>query len=65
VVVDDYLPFSQSGKLVYAHCRDKREMWVPLVEKAYAKLHSCYEAIESGSETTAFRDLTGFPPEER
>jgi hypothetical protein len=50
---------------MYAHCKDTNELWVPLVEKAYAKLHSCYEAIESGTETNAFLDLTGCPPDER
>jgi hypothetical protein len=34
------------------------EMWVPLVEKAYAKLHGCYEALQGGSVPYAFVDLT-------
>jgi hypothetical protein len=34
-------------------------MWVPLIEKAYAKLHGYYEAIESGSVSAALMDLTG------
>jgi hypothetical protein len=33
-------------------------MWVPLVEKAYAKLHGCYEALRGGSVPYAFVDLT-------
>jgi hypothetical protein len=33
-------------------------MWVPLVEKAYAKLHGCYEALQGGSVPYAFVDLT-------
>ena len=44
---------------MYAHCLDPREIWVPLVEKAYAKLHGSYEAIESGSIASALIDLTG------
>jgi len=32
--------------------------WVPLIEKAYAKLHGCYEAIESGNIAVALSDLT-------
>jgi hypothetical protein len=66
VIVDDYLPVNATtGNLIYGHCLDKKEMWVPLFEKAYAKLHGCYQSIESGTEGTAFLDLTGFPPEER
>lgn len=66
VIIDDFVPVdAKTGALVYAHCKDPTELWVPLVEKAYAKLHSCYEAIESGTETNAFLDLTACPPEER
>jgi hypothetical protein len=65
VIIDDFLPYSKSGTLAFGHCLDPLEMWVPLLEKAYAKLHGSYEALETGSEATAFFDLTGFPPEER
>src|SRR5690349_17321839 len=33
-------------------------MWVPLVEKAYAKLHGCYEVLMGGSVPYALADLT-------
>ena len=35
------------------------EIWVLLLEKAYAKIFGCYERIESGNESHAFNDLTG------
>uniref|UniRef100_A0A6B2KYK4 Calpain catalytic domain-containing protein n=1 Tax=Arcella intermedia TaxID=1963864 RepID=A0A6B2KYK4_9EUKA len=59
VTVDDRLPVNAQGKLVFAHCRDLNEFWVPIIEKAYAKLHGYYEAIESGSISAALMDLTG------
>ena len=38
-------------------------MWVPLIEKAYAKLHGCYESLISGFIDDALSDLTGFVAE--
>jgi hypothetical protein len=34
---------------------------VILLEKAWAKIHGSYHAIESGLSITALRDLTGAP----
>ena len=39
VIIDDRIPvFDASGKPVFAHGDDENELWVPLIEKAYAKL---------------------------
>lgn len=44
---------------MYGHCADPNEFWVPLLEKAYAKLHGTYEALNGGSMSEALVDLTG------
>ena len=36
---------------------------MPLIEKAYAKIHNCYEALISGFIDDALSDLTGFVAE--
>ena len=60
MLVDDLLPVSKStGKLIYARLRNENEWWVPLIEKAYAKLHGSYEALEGGNTADAMVDLTG------
>jgi len=35
-------------KLVFSNCKNPQEFWAPLIEKAYAKLHNCYQALNSG-----------------
>lgn len=41
VIIDDRIP-TKDGFPVYARCREEQELWVPLIEKAYAKLFGCY-----------------------
>jgi calpain, invertebrate len=60
VIVDTRIPYNpQSKTALYGHCADPNEFWVPLIEKAYAKLHGSYEAINGGSMTESLVDLTG------
>ena len=60
VFIDTLLPYDNASKhLVYGSCTDPTEFWVALMEKAYAKLHGCYEALNGGTMDTAMVDLTG------
>eukprot|EP00753_Platysulcus_tardus_P008548 PLAT16095.1.p1 GENE.PLAT16095.1~~PLAT16095.1.p1 ORF type:complete len:894 (-),score=525.29 PLAT16095.1:252-2933(-) len=58
VMVDTRIPLSR-GVPAYAHCHDNSETWVVFLEKAYAKLHGTYEALNGGSVAEALVDLTG------
>ena len=65
VLIDDRIPCysvyneNQTKKPIFAHCRLPNEFWVPLIEKAYAKLHGSYSAIVSGFIDDGLVDMTG------
>ena len=64
VEVDDYLPCeTKNGQLVsvlgMANSNQHNEFWVPLIEKAYAKLHGSYEGINGAYLETSPVDSTG------
>ena len=64
VLVDSRLPClrvynNQTPALLYGQCRARNEFWVPLIEKAYAKLHGSYRALVSGFIDDGLVDLTG------
>lgn len=50
---------SGSGALYFAQCEHADETWLPLLEKAYAKAHGDYQAIEGGYTGEGIEDLTG------
>jgi len=54
--------FARGGELSYLQSR-RRQLWVPLIEKAAAKLYGCYGALSSGTFSEALSLLTGCPVE--
>ena len=62
VIVDDYLPVKEDGSLAFASCRDG-ELWVSILEKAWAKLHGTYARTEGGLPSFAACHIMGVPSE--
>ena len=61
VIVDDYIPCVASGdKPCFSESRGN-ELWVILLEKAWAKVHGSYERINGGHAHLTLHDLTGAP----
>ena len=58
---EEYRKAHQTGSraLYFAQCEDANETWLPLLEKAYAKAHGDYSAIDGGFTGEAVEDLTG------
>ena len=64
VIIDTLFPVNTEGKWAFASSEQNDEMWPTILEKAYAKLYSSYEAIIGGRVHYALSDLTGGYPEE-
>ena len=76
VTVDNFLPCSKasssssssssssfdSSQLLFSN-HSHSQLWVPYLEKAYAKAHGSYGSISGGEISEAFHDLTGCPVE--
>ncbi|CAI5776051.1 calpain-10 isoform X1 [Podarcis lilfordi] len=58
VTIDDRLP-CLGGKLCFSQCQTEDVFWLPLLEKAYAKVHGSYEQLWAGQVADALVDLTG------
>ena len=60
VTIDDYFPCEVYGSPIFASFHSG-ELWVMLLEKAYAKIHGSYYLIKGGFVNEALIDLTGCP----
>eukprot|EP00727_Mastigamoeba_balamuthi_P002136 m51a1_g1192 putative calpain family cysteine protease (507) ;mRNA; f:426295-429631 len=61
LLIDDRIPCdAKTRKPLFSHTKGL-DLWVMLLEKAYAKEHGSYRAIESGVPGDALADLTGAP----
>lgn len=67
IVVDDWIPSIKTAKgyrpafTQTNEQNNKGELWVLLLEKAWAKLYGSYQKIEGGLEREALKDLTSAP----
>ncbi|KAK7925733.1 hypothetical protein WMY93_008043 [Mugilogobius chulae] len=58
VVIDDFLPVFQD-QFFSVHSKSTNEFWVPLMEKAYAKVCGSYADMNAGYMSEACKDMTG------
>ena len=60
VLVDDQLPCNNKRLLVYSSAK-RKQLFVPIIEKAMSRLFGCYESLVAGQTCEGLSALTGFP----
>ena len=60
MTVDDYFPCYANGGPIFTF-GEGSELWVMLLEKAYAKAHGSYFSLSGISASDSIEDLTGCP----
>ena len=63
VIIDEWIAVEQDAQgstwPQYAQPGTEPELWPMLLEKAYAKVHFCWDSIDGGWARCALEDLTG------
>jgi hypothetical protein len=58
IIVDDFIPLKEDNTPVFTSGgTDGKELWVSILEKAYAKLYCSYSYIEAGKIPLALADM--------
>jgi len=60
-IVDDRLPINDWGDPINARPSPNGAWWLPILEKAYAKMNVNYANLNGGTPIQAFRELTNMP----
>jgi len=65
IVLDDRFPVNKNGDALFSRPKldrkKNKEIWVMLVEKAYAKLFGYYAALQLGLNGESMNTFTGAP----
>ena len=62
-VIDDFFPYDKEYDTPAFTYLKNEEIWINLIEKAYAKIYGSYEKINYGQPIDTFINLTGAPYE--
>ncbi len=63
VILDDYFPVVKNTSSLRFSKPNKEEIWLPLLEKAYAKTHGGYGSLITCDTSSVIQCFTGFPVE--
>lgn len=59
VIVDDLLPVDEKGEPLFLTTRSKSQLHQVIIEKAFAKLHGSFDAIDGGYTAASLSTLSG------